>query len=102
MRLRRSPRSSPSACITTNRINALNTQVNDLRSQLYDVQNSLSNQIAGISSNVSDILERESSLLSQFSYEVTKVDLKKQECTLAFSLLPEDDRRKYGCLSPCD
>lgn len=71
------------------RINALNTQVNDLRSQLYDVQNSLSNQIAGISSNVSDILERESSLLSQFSYEVTKVDLKKQECTLAFSLLPK-------------
>lgn len=71
------------------RINTLSTQVDDLRSQLYDVQNSLSNQIAGISSNVSDILERESSLLSQFSYEVTKVDLKKQECTLAFSLLPK-------------
>ena len=68
------------------RINTLSTQVDDLRSQLYDVQNSLSNQIAGISSNV---LERESSLLSQFSYEVTKVDLKKQECTLAFSLLPK-------------
>jgi len=72
-----------------NRINTLSTQVNDLRSQLYNVQNNLSNQIDGISSNVSDILERESSLLSQFSYEVTKVDLKKQECTLAFSLLPK-------------
>lgn len=72
-----------------NRINTLSTQVNDLRSQLYNVQNNLSNQIAGISNNVSDILERESSLLSQFSYEVTKVDLKKQECTLAFSLLPK-------------
>ena len=71
------------------RINTLSTQVNDLRSQLYNVQNNLSNQIAGISNNVSDILERESSLLSQFSYEVTKVDLKKQECTLAFSLLPK-------------
>lgn len=72
-----------------NRINTLSTQVNDLRSQLYNVQNNLSNQIAGISNNVSDILERESSLISQFSYEVTKVDLKKQECTLAFSLLPK-------------
>lgn len=71
------------------RINALNTQVNDLRSQLYDVQNSLSNQIAGISSNVSDILERESSLISQYNYEITNVDLKKQECTIAFSLLPK-------------
>ena len=72
-----------------NRINTLSTQVNDLRSQLYNVQNNLSSQIDGISNNVSDILERESSLLSQFSYEVTKVDLKKQECTLAFSLLPK-------------
>ncbi len=71
------------------RINTLSTQVNDLRSQLYNVQNSLSNQIAGISNNVSDILERESSLLSQYSYEVKRVDLKKQECTLAFSLLPK-------------
>lgn len=71
------------------RINALNTQVNDLRSQLYDVQNSLSNQIAGISSNVSDILERESSLISQYNYEITNVDFKKQECTIAFSLLPK-------------
>ena len=71
------------------RINALSTQVNDLRSQLYNVQNNLSNQIAGISNNVSDILERESSLLSQYSYEVKRVDLKKQECTLAFSLLPK-------------
>lgn len=71
------------------RINALNTQVNDLRSQLYDVQNSLSNQIAGISSNVSDILERESSLISQYNYKITNVDLKKQECTIAFSLLPK-------------
>ncbi len=72
-----------------NRINALSTQVNDLRSQLYNVQNNLSNQIAGISNNVSDILERESSLISQYSYEVKHVDLKKQECTLAFSLLPK-------------
>ena len=71
------------------RINALSAQVNDLRSQLYSVQNSLSNQIAGISNNVSDILERESSLLSQYSYEVKRIDLKKQECTLAFSLLPK-------------
>ena len=72
-----------------NRINTLSTQVNDLRSQLYNVQNNLSNQIAGISNNVSDILERESSLISQYSYEVKHVDLKKQECTLAFSLLPK-------------
>lgn len=71
------------------RINALSAQVNDLRSQLYNVQNNLSNQIAGISNNVSDILERESSLLSQYSYEVKRIDLKKQECTLAFSLLPK-------------
>ena len=71
------------------RINTLSAQVDDLRSQLYNVQNSLSNQIAGISNNVSDILERESSLLSQYSYEVKRVDLKKQECTLAFSLLPK-------------
>ena len=61
-------------------------QVNDLRSQLYNVQNNLSNQIAGISNNVSDILARESSLISQYSYEVKSVNLKKQECTLAFSL----------------
>ena len=72
-----------------NRINTLSTQVNDLRSQLYNVQNNLSNQIAGISNNVSDILARESSLISQYSYEVKSVDLKKQECTLAFSLLPK-------------
>lgn len=72
-----------------NRINSLSMQVNDLRSQLYNVQNNLSNQIAGISNNVSDILERESSLISQYSYEVKSVDLKKQECTLAFSLLPK-------------
>ena len=72
-----------------NRINTLSTQVNDLRSQLYNVQNSLSNQIAGISNNVSDILERESSLISQYSCEVKSVNLKKQECTLAFSLLPK-------------
>lgn len=71
------------------RINALNTQVNDLRSQLYDVQNNLSNQIDGISNNVSDILTRESSLISQYNYEITNVDLKKQECTIAFSLLPK-------------
>lgn len=71
------------------RINALNTQVNDLRSQLYNVQNNLSNQIAGISNNVSDILARESSLISQYNYEITNVDLKKQECTIAFSLLPK-------------
>lgn len=71
------------------RINTLSTQVDDLRGQLYNVQNSLSNQIAGISSNVSDILERESSLISQYSYEVTNVDFKKQECTIAFSLLPK-------------
>ena len=72
-----------------NRINTLSTQVNDLRSQLYNVQNNLSNQIAGISNNVSDILARESSLISQYSYEVKSVNLKKQECTLAFSLLPK-------------
>ena len=71
------------------RINALNTQVNDLRSQLYNVQNSLSNQIDGISNNVSDILASESSLISQYDYEVKSVDLKKQECTLSFSLLPK-------------
>ena len=72
-----------------NRINTLSTQVNDLRSQLYNVQNNLSIQIAGISNNVSDILERESSLISQYNYEITNVDLKKQECTIAFSLLPK-------------
>lgn len=72
-----------------NRINSLSMQVNDLRSQLYNVQNNLSNQIAGISNNVSDILARESSLISQYNYEVKSVDLKKQECTLAFSLLPK-------------
>ena len=71
------------------RINALSTQVNDLRSQLYGVQSSLSNQINGISSTVSDILERETSLVLQFDYNVTNVDLKKKECTLAFSLLPK-------------
>ena len=71
------------------RINTLSAQVDDLRGQLYNVQNSLSNQISGISSNVSDILERESSLISQYSYEVTDVDFKKQECTIAFSLLPK-------------
>ena len=75
-----------------NRINTLSTQVNDLRSQLYNVQNNLSNQIAGISNNVSDILERESSLISQYSCEVKSVNLKKQECTLAFSLSAEDDQ----------
>lgn len=72
-----------------NRINTLSTQVNDLRSQLYNVQNNLSNQIAGISNNVSDILARESSLISQYSCEVKSVNLKKQECTFAFSLLPK-------------
>lgn len=72
-----------------NRINTLSTQVNDLRSQLYNVQNNLSSQIAGISNNVSDILARESSLISQYDYEVKSVDLKKQECTLSFSLLPK-------------
>ena len=71
------------------RINTLSTQVNDLRSQLYNVQNDLSNQIAGISNNVSDILASESSLISQYDYEVKSVDLKKQECTLSFSLLPK-------------
>ena len=72
-----------------NRINTLSTQVNDLRSQLYNVQSNLSNQINGISNNVSDILTRESSLISQYNYEITNVDLKKQECTIAFSLLPK-------------
>ena len=72
-----------------NRINTLSTQVNDLRSQLYNVQNNLSNQIDGISNNVSDILTRESSLISQYNYEIANVDLKKQECTIAFSLLPK-------------
>ena len=72
-----------------NRINTLSTQVNDLRSQLYNVQNNLSSQIDGISNNVSDILTRESSLISQYNYEITNVDLKKQECTIAFSLLPK-------------
>mgnify|MGYP004648835629 CR=1 FL=1 len=71
------------------RINALSTQVDDLRSELYGVQSSLSNQINGISSTVSDILERETSLVLQFDYDVTNVDLKKKECTLAFSLLPK-------------
>ena len=71
------------------RINTLSTQVNDLRSQLYSVQSNLSNQIDGISNNVSDILTRESSLISQYNYEITNVDLKKQECTIAFSLLPK-------------
>lgn len=71
------------------RINALSSQVDDLRSELYGVQSSLSNQINGISSTVSDILERETSLVLQFDYNVTNVDLKKQECTLAFSLLPK-------------
>ena len=71
------------------RINALSTQVDDLRSELYGVQSSLSNQINGISSTVSDILERETSLVLQFDYNVTNVDLKKKECTLAFSLLPK-------------
>ena len=72
-----------------NRINTLSMQVNDLRSQLYNVQSNLSNQINGISNNVSDILTRESSLISQYNYEITNVDLKKQECTIAFSLLPK-------------
>ena len=72
-----------------NRINTLSTQVNDLRSQLYSVQSNLSNQIDGISNNVSDILTRESSLISQYNYEITNVDFKKQECTIAFSLLPK-------------
>ena len=71
------------------RINALSSQVDDLRSELYGVQSSLSNQINGISSTVSDILERETSLVLQFDYDVTNIDLKKQECTLAFSLLPK-------------
>lgn len=71
------------------RINALSSQVDDLRGELYGVQSSLSNQINGISSTVSDILERETSLVLQFDYDVTNVDLKKQECTLAFSLLPK-------------
>lgn len=72
-----------------NRINTLSMQVNDLRSQIYNVQNNLSSQIDGISNNVSDILTRESSLISQYNYEITNVDLKKQECTIAFSLLPK-------------
>lgn len=72
-----------------NRINTLSMQVNDLRSQLYNVQNNLSSQIDGISNNVSDILARESSLISQYNYEITNVDFKKQECTIAFSLLPK-------------
>ena len=72
-----------------NRINTLSMQVNDLRSQIYSVQNNLSSQIDGISNNVSDILTRESSLISQYNYEITNVDLKKKECTLAFSLLPK-------------
>ena len=71
------------------RINALSSQVDDLRSELYGVQSSLSNQINGISSTVSDILERETSLVLQFDYDVTNVDLKKEECTIAFSLLPK-------------
>ena len=71
------------------RINALSSQVDDLCSELYGVQSSLSNQINGISSTVSDILERETSLVLQFDYNVTNVDLKKKECTLAFSLLPK-------------
>lgn len=34
-------------------------------------------------------MTRESSLISQYNYEITNVDLKKQECTIAFSLLPK-------------
>ena len=71
------------------RINALNTQVNDLRSQLYSVQNTLSNQIDGINDNIQNILASEASLIRQFDYEVTDVDLKKQVCTLSLSLLPK-------------
>ena len=71
------------------RINALNTQVYDLRSQLYSVQNTLSSQIDSINDNIQDILASEASLIQQFDYEVTDVDLKKQECTLALSLLPK-------------
>ena len=71
------------------RINTLSTQVDDLRSQLYSVQNTLSNQIDGINNNIQNILASEASLISQFDYEVTDVDLKKQVCTLSLSLLPK-------------
>ena len=71
------------------RIERLQSQVNSLRNQVSLMQGNLSSQIDGISDSVQDILEREASLIAQFDYEVTDVDLRKSECTLSFSLLPK-------------
>lgn len=71
------------------RIKRLQSQVNSLQNQVSSMQGNLSSQISGISGSVQDILEREASLISQFDYEVTDVNLHKNECTLCFSLLPK-------------
>lgn len=71
------------------RIRDLSQQVNNLQGQIVSVQQSLAGQIAGIGSSVEDILQREASLVSQYEYSVTDVDLDVQKCTLAFSLLPK-------------
>ena len=71
------------------RIRDLSQQVNNLQGQIVSVQQSLAGQIAGIGSSVEDILQREASLVSQYEYTVTDVDLEAQECTLAFSLMPK-------------
>ena len=71
------------------RIRSLSRQVEELRGQIVSVQQSLAGQIAGIGSSVEDILQREASLVSQYEYTVTDVDLEAQECTLAFSLMPK-------------
>lgn len=71
------------------RIERLQSQVNSLQDQVSSMQGNLSSQIGGISDSVQDILEREASLIAQFDYEVTDVDLRKSECTLSFSLLPK-------------
>lgn len=71
------------------RIRSLSRQVEELRGQIVSVQQSLAGQIAGIGSSVEDILQREASLVSQYEYSVTDVDLEAQECTLSFSILPK-------------
>lgn len=71
------------------RIRSLSRQVEELRGQIVSVQQSLAGQIAGIGSSVEDILQREASLVSQYEYTVTDVDLEAQECTLSFSILPK-------------
>ena len=71
------------------RIRSLSRQVEELRGQIVSVQQSLAGQIAGIGSSVEDILQREASLVSQYEYSVTDVDLEAQECALSFSILPK-------------